>query len=67
MAVFRLIGVGSQASAPVERIANNAIAAETEFMALSRLCGKYGNVEIWAENRLISPIKLQALVQKEKG
>ncbi len=66
MVVFRIIGVGSQSSKPVERIADTAIAAEAEFMALSRLCGKYGNVEIWAKNRLISPLTLQALVYKEK-
>ena len=66
MAVFRIIGVGPQASAPIEKIANTATAAEAEFMTLSRLCGKYGHAEIWMDNHLISPVRLQALVQKEK-
>ena len=66
MAIFRIVGVGPQASEPIERIVDTAIAAEAEFMALNRLCGKYGNVEIWAKHRLISPLTLQTLVQKEK-
>ena len=67
MAVFRIIGVGSQASAPIEKTADTAVAAEAEFMTLSRLCGTYGKVEIWTENRLISTLRLQALVQKERA
>ena len=58
---------GSQASAPIERIADTAIAAEAEFMALHRLCGRYGKVEIWTENRLMSPLKLQALALRERA
>lgn len=66
MAVFRIVGVGPQASEPIEKIVSTALEAQSESIRLRRLCGRYGIVEIWAENRLISANRIDVLAQLEK-
>ena len=66
MTVYRIVGVGPQASGPAEKVVSTALEAQSESITLRRLCGRYGTVEVWADGRLISPIRLDALAQQEK-
>ena len=66
MAYFRIVGVGAQASGPIERIALTAVAAEVERNSLQRLCGRYGRVEVSGKDgRTISLERLRRLAQDE--
>jgi len=64
---FRIVGVGAQASEPIEKIVATASEAEFQRMTLQRLCGKFGKVDVLGENgRPIGPDKLQRLIREEK-
>jgi hypothetical protein len=66
MNYFLVIGTGSQASGPIEHVAVTAIEAKLHCSMLRRLCGKAGNVEVWAKDgRKISPDRLDSLVRAE--
>ena len=66
MGYFRIVGVGAQAPAPIERVAVTATKAEVERTTLQRLCGRHGKVEVSGKDgRLISPEKLWRLAQDE--
>ena len=65
---FRVVGVGAQASEPIEKIVATASEAEFQRMTLERLCGKSGKVEVLGKNgRPIGPDKLQRLIREEEG
>jgi len=64
---FRIVGVGAQASEPIEKIVTTASEAEFERMTFQRLCGKHGVVEVLRRNgRAIGYDALQRLIREEK-
>ena len=68
MNYFLVIGMGPQASGPIEHAAATAIEANLQCSRLRRLCGKAGKVEVWAKDgRKISPDRLDSLAQAEKS
>jgi len=63
---FRIVGVGAQASEPIEKIVATASEAEFQRMTLQRLCGRRRVVEVSGKNgRVIGPDKLRRLAQEE--
>lgn len=66
MGYFRIVGIGAQASEPIEKIVATASEAEFQRMMLQRLCGKFGKVEVLGKHgRAIRPERLQQLVREE--
>lgn len=66
MGHFRIVGIGAQASEPIEKVALNAVGAEAERSILQRLCGKQGKVEVSGrDGRSISPERLRRLAYDE--
>ena len=66
MGYFRIVGLGAQASEPIEKVALTATEAEVERSALQRLCGKAGKVEVIGEGgRAITFDKLRRLAREE--
>ena len=66
MGYFRIVGIGAQASGPIEKIVTTAAAAEVERSNLQRLCGRHGTVEVSGKGgRTISPERLRRLAQDE--
>lgn len=68
MDYFRIEGVGTQASEPIEKVVSTAREAETERNSLQRLCGKHGKVGVSGKDgRAISSNKLRRLARAEEG
>lgn len=66
MGYFRVVGIGAQASEPIEKVALTATKAEVERSALQRLCGKNGRVEVIGKGgRAVTFDKLRRLAREE--
>jgi hypothetical protein len=67
MGYYRIVGIGTQASEPIEKIVATALEAESKRNALQRLCGKYGKVEVCGKDgRVIGPDRLRRMAHEEE-
>ena len=68
MGYYRVVGVGTQASAPIEHVVSTATEAEQRSVLLRRLCGQLGTVEVWLKNgRKVSSEQIQRLARAERS